>query len=128
MKLDELVQKYVQLREKKALLRKQHETELEPIEKAMGLIEAAVLKHFSETGQESAKTAFGTPYMLRRTSATVADWDALLGYIRDNGAWELLERRVSKEAVQQYKAANEELPPGVNWSEAIALGVRGAEK
>ena len=57
-------------------------------------------------------------------SASVADWDAVLDHIRENDAWEMLERRVNKTAVEQFKAVNDDLPPGVNWSETQVVNFR----
>jgi hypothetical protein len=36
----------------------------------------------------------------------------------------MLERRVSKAAVEQYKDEHGNLPPGINWREEITINVR----
>jgi hypothetical protein len=36
----------------------------------------------------------------------------------------MLERRVSKTAVDEYVAAHQDLPPGVNYTTAISVNVR----
>jgi len=45
-------------------------------------------------------------------------------YIKDNEEWSLLEIRPSKAAVEQFLAANEELPPGVNWRSERVVNFR----
>ena len=96
-----------------------------PLDALLDKIEALLLKTFQETGVESVKTESGTAYSSSRTSATVADWDAFFeGYVLPNQAWEFLERRCNKGAVEQFKAANEDLPPGINWSETLTVNVR----
>jgi hypothetical protein len=59
-----------------------------------------------------------------RASAKVSDWDSLLEFIKKEGAWEMLERRVSKVAVEQFKAETKDLPPGVDWGETQVINFR----
>ena len=124
MKLNELVEKYIQLRDKKAEIRKQYLARVGDIDTLMEKIEGMLLKVFNETGMDAVKTEFGTAFKSVRSSSTVADWDALRMYVLENGAWELIERRCNSEAVAQHKAANGELPPGVNWREEIVVNIR----
>lgn len=124
MKINELVDKYVKLRDAKAAKKKEYDTELAKYDTAMEKIEAILLKHFEETGADSVKTEQGTAYRSSRTSATVADWDSFLGHVREHEAWEMLEHRANKKAVEEYKAANEDLPPGVNWKEEVVVNIR----
>ena len=37
-----------------------------------------------------------------------------------------LENRVNKTMVDQYKAANDDLPPGLNYRSEVTVGVRRA--
>ena len=124
MKLDELVSTYVTLRDQKARLKSQYDLDKANVEAMMDKIEAVFLKLFNETGSDSIKTQFGTAFRQVRTSAAVADWDAFLGFVQSQGAWEMLERRCSKAAVEQYKAATNDLPPGLNWREEQTVSVR----
>lgn len=128
MKLDELIAKYIKLRDRKAQMKKAFEEEVGKVNAVMEKMEAVILKTFQETGQTSAKTEFGTAYTSSRTSATVADRDAFLDWVMTdpNERLMFLENRVNKTAVEQYKAANDDLPPGVNWSSEVVVGVRRA--
>lgn len=88
-------------------------------------IEVEFLKRFNERGIDNVSSnGVGTAYRSTRASATVADWDTLLDFIKEDGAWEMLERRVSKSAVEQYRDANDDLPPGINWSETQVINFR----
>lgn len=125
MKLNELVGKYIQLRDKKAALKKEYDEKVAGVDSVLDKIEAVLLKTFDETGMESVKTEFGTAYKSTRTSASVADWDAFWGYVREKEAYEMLERRCNKTAVDQHRAANDgQLPPGLNWREELVVNVR----
>jgi hypothetical protein len=48
----------------------------------------------------------------------------LLNHVQENDAWEMLERRVNKKTVEQFKDVNDDLPPGVNWSETQVVNFR----
>jgi hypothetical protein len=88
-------------------------------------IEVEFLRRFQERGIDNVSARdVGTAYRTTRSSATVADWDTFLNHVVENEAWEMLERRVNKTAVQQYKAEEEDLPPGVNWAETQVVNFR----
>jgi hypothetical protein len=88
-------------------------------------IEIEFLKRFNERGIDNVSArGVGTAYKSIRSSATIADWDSLFEFIQGDEAWEMLERRVNKTAIQQYKEENGDLPPGVNWSETQVINFR----
>lgn len=88
-------------------------------------IEIEFLRRFQERGIDNvAARDVGTAYRTTRASATVGDWDAFLDHVVSNEAWEMLERRVNKTAVEQFKAEDGDLPPGVNWSETQVVNFR----
>lgn len=124
VQMDDLVGKYLRFREIKASLKAKHQTELEPIEAALKTIEATLLTEFQKLGTESMRTSAGTAYKSTRSSATVADWEQVLEYVKQNEMWDLLERRVSKAAVEEFKEEYQDLPPGVNWREEVTINVR----
>lgn len=124
MKLDLIVERYVQLRDKKAQMKAAYEASVADITTGMNRLENAILATLNEQGAESFRTARGTAYKSTSTSATVADWDSLLGFVRENDRWDMLEKRVSKTAVDQFRAANDDLPPGINYRESVSVGVR----
>lgn len=123
MKLDEAVAKFIQLRDERDALKKRHSAELEGITAKMERIETAIMRLFQKTGQKSAKTTAGTPYLQTRVSASVADRDAFLKFVRENDAYEFLENRVNKTAVQQFMEEREEVPPGVKVTTMQVLNV-----
>ncbi len=124
MKLSELVAKYVELRDRKSLYKGEYEAKVAKVEELMGKIEAKLLEVFATTGLESVKTEAGTAYASVRTSASVADKESFLDFVRTKEEWSLLDVRASKLAVEQYIAANEDIPPGVNLRQERVLNVR----
>jgi hypothetical protein len=124
MKLSELVGKYVELRDKKAQIKAEYDAKVGKLDEVLNKIEATLLNTFEQTGMDSVKTEFGTAYTSTRNTATVADPDAFMTYVKENEAWYMLEKRCSKAGVEQYKAANESLPPGVNWRSERVVNIR----
>ena len=122
--MEELVEKYIQLRDKKAEISAAFKAKTAKLDEVIGKIEGVLLQQFMELGMESVRTKAGTAYKSTRSSATVADWDNVLDFVRQNDLWNMLEHRVSKQAVEQFKEEHGDLPPGVNWREEVVVNVR----
>lgn len=122
--VDEIVARYIALRDKKAEIKAKYDAEVEAIDAAMSRVENYLLKLMTELGVESIRTSAGTPYVSRRTSATVADWEVFLDWVRSNGEWSMLERRANKTAVQSWREEHNDLPPGLNWREERVVNIK----
>lgn len=122
--MEELVEKYIQLRDKKAEISAEYKEKIAKLDQVLTKIEGALLTNFETLGMESVRTKAGTAYKSSRSSATVADWDTVLGFIQNNDLWNMLDHRVSKKAVEEFKEAHGDLPPGINWREEIVVNVR----
>lgn len=121
----DLVRIYIGLRDARATRKAAYEAEDAADKQKQERIESEFMRRFNERGLTSvAAEGVGTAYKSTRTSATVADWGVLLNYVRETDAWELIEHRASKTAVEQFRAANDDLPPGVNWTEAVTINFR----
>jgi hypothetical protein len=121
---EQLVAIYVKLRDGKKAEAKAFKERVEKIDQAMSKLEAKLLVQLDAVGGEGIRTKSGTAYKTTKTSATVADWDSLLKFIIADNAYHMLEHRVSKEAVVEYKEEHKDVPPGVSWREEITVGVR----
>lgn len=126
MKIDQLVETYIKLRQKLSQLEAEYDEKKRPLKEAQEKIEALMLVKFGEMGVDSMKTQAGTAYIAVRSSATVADWDSFREFLdRQDDPYMFVERRVSKTAVEQYKAAHKnDLPPGINWREERVVNFR----
>lgn len=123
-KVEQIVEKYIQLRDRKAQLKKEYEASVKDIDTAMERVENHLQGLMNQLGVESLRTEHGTAYQTVRTSATVADWELTLNWIRDNEHWSMLERRVNKTFVDDYRNEHDDLPPGVNWTEARTVNIK----
>lgn len=124
MKLNELVGKYIELRDKKSEIKAEYDQKVAKIDAVLEKIEAKLLSVFDDTGMDSCKTEFGTAYTSNRSTASVADREVFMNFIKENEEWPLLEIRASKSGVEQYKEANAELPPGINWRSERVVNIR----
>jgi hypothetical protein len=124
MKMSELVAKYIELRDKKAEHKAEYDEKVSKIEETLTKIEAKILEVFETTGMDSVKTECGTAYSTLRTSCSVADKEAFISFVREKDEWPLLEVRPSKSAVDQYRSAMDELPPGISWRAERVVNIR----
>lgn len=124
MKLDELVGKYIQLRDMKAKFKAEYEAKVAKVETLLGKVEDRLLEVMNANGLEAVPTDAGTAYKAIRTSVTTADKEVFMNFIRESDEWPLLEVRPSKPAVEKYLEDHAELPPGVNMSRTTQVNVR----
>lgn len=128
MQFDKLVAAYVKLRDMKAQLDAEAKAKVKPVADKMEKIEGILLAGLQESGQNSANTPSGTAYMTTENKVSVADWPAFLEFVQEKGEWDLIKRAASKEAVMLFKEANDEIPPGINWSSEMKVGVQVSAK
>jgi len=120
-----LIAQYIKLRDKKARMKAEYEAAASEITELQNKIEALLLHRMSEMGAESVKTPAGTAYVVVRTAANLGDWDSFKGFLdKQEDPFMFVERRVSKAAVEQYREAHGEIPPGLNWSETRVVNFR----
>lgn len=123
--VEEYVRKYIQLRDKKAEIKAAYERQIAPIDEVMGKVEALLLDKLNELGAESMRTPAGTAYVGISTSVGLADYKVYEDFCAQQpDPFVFFERRVSKAAVEQYKADHGELPPGLNWTETRTVKIR----
>lgn len=124
MKVSEVVSHYIALRDQKAAIKAEYDAKVSKIDKTLDTIEAKLLEVFEQTGMDSVRTANGTAYTTVRTSASVADREVFINYVKSHDEWPLLEVRASKTGIEQFKEMNQDLPPGVNWREERVVNIR----
>lgn len=124
MKLSEAVEMYIKMRDKKAEMKADFDASIAPLNEKMEKLEAKLLDVFNKTGMDSVKTEFGTAYATTRSTASIADREVFMDYVKANEEWSLLEARVSKTAVEQFRSIHDDLPPGVNVRTERVVNVR----
>lgn len=125
MKISEAVELYIKMRDKKAQMKATYEESVRPLTEKMEKLEAKLLHIFNETGMDSVKTPLGTAYSSTRTSVSIADRDAFIGFVKETGDFNMLELRPSRSAIPEFAEMNNgELPPGINISTMRVVNVR----
>jgi len=117
--LDDLTEKYVRLRDKKAEVEKRHKDELARFNKVLADLESIFLEHLNSTNLQSLATAHATVYKGVHTSVKLADKDAfreeVSRRVKEQDDWSLIDLRPSKSLVSDMFDAGEAVP-GVNIS------------
>lgn len=126
VKVGDVVKKYVELKRVLEKMEDAHKAKMAPLKQAAGKLEGYLMQYLSDSGQTQIKTPDATVFVKTNDYANVADWDAVLTFIRENEAYDFLEKRVSKNAVKEYIEAQKEVPPGVNYGTKMTLNLRKA--
>jgi hypothetical protein len=123
MKIDELITKYIELRDKKADLKKQLDEKVLKIDEAMKIISLHMKGFLDKTGQKNATTEAGTVYKESKVSVKVSDPAIFFDYVKNNDAFDLLPKSVCKAVYMQYKEEGGKVP-GITETTFVSVGVR----
>jgi hypothetical protein len=124
MTVDQVIEAYLKYRNKKEALEAEIKDQVKELKDKMAKLEAWIKTKADAEGVTSFKTAHGTAFVTTNDYANVADWDAVLSFIKENDAYDMLEKRVSKNAVRGYIEQRKEVPSGVNYGTRIDVNVR----
>ena len=123
--LDRLAKVYVKIRDKRAELKAAFDAQDTALKEQATKIEMALLAHMNSTGVQSARTDHGTIYRQEEVKPSASNWDAFYAWIKENDAFDALERRVKKTFVTEYMETHEgALPPGVAVHREFVVRVR----
>ena len=122
--MNDIVERYVALRDQKSALKSEYEKRVALIDDALEKIEMHLLGYMQKNGLESTQTKAGTAYKAKRTFASVADWDLFLGDVIRHERWNMLERRCATTAIEECRTVHPDLPPGIIGREEITVNVR----
>jgi len=120
----EVIKTYMALRDKKAELEAEVKEQVAEIKEKMIKLESYLKTKMDENGLTSFKSDFGTAFLTTTDYANVADWDEVVQFIKDNEAYDLFEKRVSKNAVRGYIDQNNAVPPGINYGTKLSVNIR----
>ncbi len=126
--IDVDVQKYIFLRDKKSQLEAEHKKKLAVIDMFMEEIETKLSAQALEEGVTGYKTAYGTVFFSEVARVGVADWGAVLQWIQQNNAFEVLTKAVKKDAVNAYVQSTGLVPPGLDYARVRTFNCRKPTK
>ena len=122
--VDVYIDKYVQLRDRKAAMVAAHKKQVEVLDNVLDRVELFLLKTMQDLGVESLKSGAGTAYQTTKTSATIADWPLYFDFLRAGEHWEGIDRKANKTFVDAWRTEHNDLPPGINWREEKTVNIR----
>lgn len=123
--VEAIITKYLELRDGVEAINAKAKADAAALKEAMSGIEAYMMKMAIETGQTNfGVKGVGTAFITTETHCSVADWNAVLEFAKENDSWDMLTKGVSKTVVAQYLEKNEKLPPGINWSSQKVIQIR----
>jgi hypothetical protein len=122
--VDDAVAAYIKLRTKKSTIRAEADQKIGELDSKMGLLENWIKEQADAQGVTSFKTKHGTAFLTTVDFANVGDWDAILKFVQENDAYDMFEKRISKNAVRGYIDKLKNVPPGVNYGTRIEVNVR----
>lgn len=121
--VEQWVSDYIMIRDTKALIAERHKAEMERVNKALAKIERLLSDVLNEQGVEAMRTTSGMVHRSIKTSTTVEDREAYMAFVRENEAWNFLESKANKTAVEEYLEEHGELPPGVRVSRFVTVRI-----
>jgi hypothetical protein len=130
MNADQFTAKYIELRDRRTKLKKQFEADDAKLKVLMTGIEEKLLEKLAVDGAKRITTAHGTVYKTYKEFVNVADWQEVLRFIKENDAYDMLEKRVSKSSVTERMEKDSEgnyrnpPPPGVNFARQETVQIR----
>lgn len=120
-----IVKAYLNLRDARTTLKREFEDKDKDLKGKQEKLEGLLLKFLSENNMDSVKTSNGTFYRQEEITPTGADWHAFYEWVRENDAFDFLERRIKKTAISDYMETHEGgLPPGVSVYREYVVRVR----
>lgn len=122
--VDELVDRYIKLRDTIKAADDAHKKKTEQARAYLDTLNGKLLERLNAVGGDAVKTPHGTVYRTTRRSASIADGDVFRTYIIDNGAFDIVDWRANANAVDDFIKDKGSAPPGVNYSETFTVGVR----
>jgi hypothetical protein len=122
--VDQAIAAYMKLRGKKAEVEARIKDEVAQLEASMDKIEKWIKTQADTMGVTSFKTPHGTAFLTTKDYANVENWDATLAFIKENDAYDMLNKAVNKTAVRGYIEQYKAVPPGVNYGTKIEVSVR----
>lgn len=123
--VEKLVKVYIKMRDALAVMRSEFADKEANLEGQMVKVKSALLTYCKEQNVESVRTGEGLFYRGVTTRYWTNDWESMGKFIVENGAPELLEKRLHQGNMKQFLEEHPELlPPGLNVDSEYTVTVR----
>jgi len=124
MNIADVIRAYTKLRDQRTAAEAEVKERVDTIKAKMTKLEAYLKEQMDAQGLTQFKSDHGTAFLTTTDFANVANWDEVLQFIKDNEAFDMLEKRVSKTAVRGYMDKHKRVPPGVTYGTKLDVNIR----
>lgn len=127
MDTNRIVKVYLKMRDKRTALKREYEEADGKLVADMEKLEAQLLKFLNENNMDNVKTPSGIFYKQADVIPQGSDWDAFYAWVKQEDAFDALERRIKKTFIKEYMEQHEgQIPPGVSVYTTYNVRVRRA--
>jgi len=122
--VETVVEAYVKLRDSRSTLAAAYKEQDEALKAKMDRLSTWLLEQMQNADATQLGSASGTAYRQTRMKGNCSDWPSFWQFLAEQQRFDMLEKRISMKAVQEYYDESGELPPGVNVSPELTVVVR----
>lgn len=125
MNVDEVMEKYILMRDKRADLKKAFEEKDSKLKGLQELAEAWLLNQMNLVGVDQFKSAHGTAYKATKFQASMSDTGLFKTWAKEHDEMELIQNRLATQNLQRWMELHQgKLPPGVSVSSEVTVNIR----
>ncbi len=125
MDYEKIVRAYRNIRDRKQELNRAHEKVIADLDEKLEKLKGVMLAELNTNKGEGIRTAAGTFFRKLETIPTGSDWDAFYDWIKENDAFDALERRIKRTFISDYMDSHDgAIPPGVSVFRRYTVEVR----
>jgi len=123
--LDLLAGVYIKIRDARTTLKAEFTMQDSVLQEQMDLLETNMLDACKELNASSIKTPHGTIIRSVKSRYWTNDWDSMYTFIKEQGAFGLLEKRLHQTNMKEFLVENPDLlPMGLNVENQYTVVVR----
>lgn len=123
--LESLTKTYLKIRDKRAELKAQFDSEDKDLQSKLDAVKLALLEYCKDQNVDSVRTAAGLFYRSVKTRYWTSDWESMNRFIMEHEVPEFYEKRLNQGTVKQFLEENPDvLPPGLNVDSEYVVTVR----
>lgn len=122
---EDLVSAYINIRDQIAEVKRQADEKVAELTQHLNAVSDELQNICKAQGASSISTPKGTVIRTVKSKFWTNDWQSMYDFIRENAAFELLEKRLHQSNMKTFLEDNPEVhPPGLNIEREFVVTVR----
>jgi hypothetical protein len=119
-----LVSKYIELRDEVDRIEAEAKAATAELRAKMEKIETFFLAVSEQEGLKNINTNAGLVYFTDADNASVADPEAFFAFVKENEAWDMIQKRATTTSIRSYMTDTGLNVPGINFSSRRKVVIR----